>query len=63
MKIVFKKTHDHICHNCNTQFNFIKGKSLYFGKLEYRTRTERDRVEKYFCSDECASNYNQNNKR
>ena len=58
MNLVFKKTHNHICDQCNRQFDFEKGKSLYFGKLEYSTKNERNRIEKYFCSEVCASEHN-----
>ncbi|MCP4051601.1 MAG: hypothetical protein GY739_00825 [Mesoflavibacter sp.] len=53
MKVVHKKTHDYVCHNCDKQYNWQQGKSVVYGKREYKTIQERKAIEKHFCSQEC----------
>lgn len=58
MKTVYKKTHDYICCNCEKQYNWQQGKSVVYGKMEYKTIREQKSIEKHFCSQECFSAYN-----
>lgn len=53
MKIAFKKTHKYCCDNCGKQFDWQDGKSIAYGKSEYKTVHERRTTEKTFCSEAC----------
>lgn len=55
--LVYKKTHDYICSNCQTQFNWEQGKSCRYGKHEYKTLREKKLIEKMFCSNECYNEF------
>lgn len=60
MKIVYKKTHDHICFECDNQFNWVQGVSIVYGKQEYKTIEERREIEKIFCSLDCFNKWKNN---
>ena len=53
VKIVFRKTHQYCCHQCNKQFDWDEGKSVVYGKPEYKTIQEKRAIEKFFCTEIC----------
>ncbi len=53
MEVVFKKTHKYVCFECDGQFDWQDGKSVVFGKMEYKTVREQKAIEKFFCSERC----------
>ena len=61
MKLIFRKTHDYQCENCNKQFNWNE-ESLVWGKAEYKTIQEKKRDQKFFCSRKCGDEFLNNKK-
>lgn len=57
MNVSFRKTHSHVCYQCEKQFDWENGVSMRIGKMEYKTIQERDRIEKDFCSEKCLNQY------
>ena len=56
MKIEFKKVAKYLCRGCGGQFNWSPGNSIRFGKAEYKTRTEKQKTDVFYCSKSCYNN-------
>lgn len=53
MKIAHVKTGQYCCDTCQCQFDWGSDSRRY-GKMEYKTIQERERIEKLFCSERCS---------
>lgn len=64
MEVAFKKDprFKYVCRNCGKQFNWNK-LSRRYGKHEYRTITEKQRIDRIFCSHACYIQYFKTNKK
>lgn len=62
MKVIFKKTKDYLCNNCDSQFNW-NDNTLRYGKMEYKSIQEKEKIEKIFCSEKYAKDFLENEKK
>lgn len=55
-----RKLYKYECSVCGKGFNWDKNSSRY-GKIEYKTITEQQENEKYFCCDACWQTFKKEN--